>query len=278
MALTTSLAAMATVATTAESVGLASGSTNVTKLCNLNGNWTSSHHGGPDVVHIEFYQTLGSSDFKLRVTFSYLFVLTIFHHALAIYITAVQKFNITFLCRCYAASYYLKSHSPYRFPIFLCNHHMILAIHIQATPWGGAVSHGRVLGPNQVELLMIGGAMNTYTISDDCAKLSTGWCRFGVPGGCSFPEPSHWPPWPAPLPPTPPTPSPTPPKPPNWIPNWNLTESTTIQPTSSSCVFKIVLLLLLRAESQFIDSKNDRARLGRCFCCLTFLQLCCVSV
>eukprot|EP00729_Bicosta_minor_P014682 gene14682-21420_t len=70
---------------------------------------------------------------------------------------------------------------------------------LRATPWGSSLSHGEVTSATTAQLLM--------------------------------------PPWPAWSPPTPPPAPPAPPPnfpPPTWTPNWNLTESTTIQPSGNS--------------------------------------------
>eukprot|EP01047_Picozoa_sp_COSAG01_P039756 COSAG01_NODE_3303_length_6294_cov_3.018402_5_plen_701_part_00 len=167
--------------------------TDDTAPCSLNGNWTSHRRPGDDplvgqptpsgIVHIEFFQRPGHSNFTVR-----------------------------------------------------------------ATPWGAFASHGHVVGTDHIQLRYVGDArVRSYEISaapdgPPCTMLSNGWCKFPW---CGFPEPSDWPPWPPvappapPPPPSPPAPVPTPspssslPKPPNWAPNWNFTESTVIQPTSS---------------------------------------------
>lgn len=102
---------------------------------------------------------------------------------------------------------------------------------LRATPWPSA-SYGHV-GPadDEVHLLMIGGSMQSLTASENCTRLSAGWCKFPH---CGFPEPT-WPTWPPAAPPSPPPPPPPPPfAPPPWTPNWNLTESTTIQPSGDT--------------------------------------------
>ena len=140
--------------------------------CNLNGNWTSSRQGTPpeQVVHIEFFQEPGSTNFTLR-----------------------------------------------------------------ATPWGSTLSYGSLNTTTNTtgQLLMVGGSMTEFTISPssqghqpgpapECTFLSFGWCKFPY---CDVTEPD-WPPW------TPPMPVWSP-SAPTWQPNWNLTESTVIQPSSN---------------------------------------------
>ena len=111
---------------------------------------------------------------------------------------------------------------------------------MRATPWGASASHGHVVDTTHIQLRYVGDSrVRTYEISaapggPPCTALSNGWCKFPW---CGFPEPTDWPPWP-PVAPSPPPPSPPSPpaslqKPPNWSPNWNFTESTVIQPTSS---------------------------------------------
>mmetsp|Transcript_31425 Transcript_31425/g.82421 ORF Transcript_31425/g.82421 Transcript_31425/m.82421 type:complete len:456 (-) Transcript_31425:265-1632(-) len=109
--------------------------------------------------------------------------------------------------------------------------------------WDGSlqVSHGTVSADGtEVTLLMIGGHMETAKIgrspvagAPDCTYLGFGWCKFPY---CEVPEP-QWPPFPAPAPPPGPNPdcavNGTACPPPDWIPNWNLTESTTIQPSGN---------------------------------------------
>ena len=108
---------------------------------------------------------------------------------------------------------------------------------LRTTPWGSSLSYGHVIDATHVTLLMVGGGMEVLTIAagsttePSCTQLSSGWCKFPY---CGFPEP-HWPAWSPPEPPPPPAP-PSPPAPtfppPTWTPTWNLTESTTIQPSS----------------------------------------------
>eukprot|EP01052_Picozoa_sp_SAG31_P048234 SAG31_NODE_10002_length_1198_cov_1.023658_1_plen_307_part_01 len=112
---------------------------------------------------------------------------------------------------------------------------------LRTTPWASA-SYGHV-GPadDEVHLLFVGGSMQRVTASEDCTRLSCGWCKFPnrnqpkptetANTSCGFPEPS-WPAWPPAVPPPPPPPPPF--GPPTWTPNWNLTESTTIQPSGDS--------------------------------------------
>ena len=109
---------------------------------------------------------------------------------------------------------------------------------LRATPWGSSLSHGEVTSATTAQLLMVGGGTTSVQIkassrvanAPPCTALSTGWCKFPY---CGFPQPS----WPAWSPPTPPPAPPAPPPnfpPPTWTPNWNLTESTTIQPSGNS--------------------------------------------
>jgi len=109
---------------------------------------------------------------------------------------------------------------------------------LRATPWGSSLSHGEVTSATTAQLLMVGGGTTSVQIkassrvanAPPCTALSTGWCKFPY---CGFPQP----PWPAWSPPTPPPAPPAPPPnfpPPTWTPNWNLTESTTIQPSGNS--------------------------------------------
>ena len=112
---------------------------------------------------------------------------------------------------------------------------------LRTTPWGSTLSHGKITGPSSCELLMVGGSMTPVQISASkhvpnappCTQLSVGWCKFPY---CGFAEPA-WKPWgpatPAP-PPVPQIPPPPPFPPPTWKPNWNLTESTTIQPSGNT--------------------------------------------
>jgi hypothetical protein len=130
-------------------------------LCNLDGNWTSSRKGTApeDVVHIQFYQQEGQTDFTLR-----------------------------------------------------------------ATPWGSTLSYGHIVDEDTADIFFVGGSLEPVTLSasqlagpaPNCTYTSSGWCKFPY---CDVPEP-QWPAWPEPEVPT-------------WEANWNLTQSTTIQPSSS---------------------------------------------
>merc|ERR1711865_736223 len=84
---------------------------------------------------------------------------------------------------------------------------------LRATPWGGTPSYGHVIDATTLTL------SKATPNASDCTKLSAGWCKFPY---CGFPEPK-WEPFPAPELPAAVVP--------NWQPNWNLTESTTIQPS-----------------------------------------------
>eukprot|EP00912_Choanoflagellata_sp_UC4_P000213 UC4_evm3s135 len=112
---------------------------------------------------------------------------------------------------------------------------------LRATPWGGSVSHGYVAKDGStVSLLMIGGKMQTAslrtsTFGPSPAPCSTfidfGWCKYPY---CPNPQPD-FPPFPEPDPPNPDCSAngdgcP----PPSWDPNYNLTQSTVIQPSSDS--------------------------------------------
>ena len=98
---------------------------------------------------------------------------------------------------------------------------------LRTTAWGAQESRGTVLSMTSMRVLMVGGGMTTEVISNNCSTAA-GWCRYPH---CKYPKPSSFPPWPMPIPPKPPPPPPPPLVPPTWKPNWNLTESTTIQPS-----------------------------------------------
>lgn len=90
------------------------------------------------------------------------------------------------------------------------------------TAWEAHISHGTVLSMTSMTMLMVGSGMTTQSISNNCSRAVDLWCRYPH---CPYPKPASFPPWPTPT---------EPPRPPTWIPNWNLTESTTIQPNGDS--------------------------------------------
>lgn len=92
---------------------------------------------------------------------------------------------------------------------------------LRTSAWGAQVSYGNILSESSMRVLMIGGGMETAIISNNCTQALDSWCRYPH---CPYPKPASFPPWPTPE---------QPPRPPTWKPNWNLTESTTIQPSGN---------------------------------------------